>query len=116
MDKNKLYSMIIPILVSLICIVLAVNLASARSQLNSARARVAELNSQIVNFAPQISGLKMKYDEQVRIVSDSQNSLNAARNEAESAKNEAERLRSANTDLENRLNAAAAVLQIPATE
>jgi len=116
MDKNKIYSMAGPVLVTLFCIVLAVNLTSARSQLNSTRARVAELNSQIVNFTPQISGLKMRYDEQVRIVSDLQNSLNAARNETESARNEAERLRRANADLENRLNAAAVALKTPATE
>ncbi len=109
MDKNKIYSMAGPVLVTLFCIVLAVNLSSARSQLNSTRARVAELNSQIVSFVPQISGLKMRYDEEVKIVSDLQNSLNSARNEAE-------RLIRANADLESRVNAAALALKAPATE
>jgi len=109
MDKNKIYSMAGPVLVTLFCIVLAVNLSSARSQLNSTRARVAELNSQIVSLVPQISGLKMRHNEEVKIVSDLQNSLNSARNEAE-------RLIRANADLESRVNAAALALKVPATE
>ena len=104
MEKNKAYLIAAPIVVSLICVVLAVNLVTANSRLNAERAKVAELNTQIVNFVPQLSGLQARYDEQVRIVRDLQNSLDAARREAQI-------LRAANSDLEARLNAASAALQ-----
>ncbi len=102
MDKNKLYLIVAPAVVSLICIVLAVNAASLGSQLNAETAKVAELNAQVANLGTQLAN----QDDQARIINDLQSSLDAARRDADAARREAEGLRTANSDLEARLSAA----------
>ena len=111
MEKNKVYSIVVPVVMSLICIVLAVNAVTLGSQLNAERARAAGLNTQIVNLGAQLAG----YNDQAGIINDLRSSLDAARREAET-------LRAANSDLEVRRSAQqtpvapAPVAPVPATE
>ena len=116
MEKNKAYLVVVPVVMSLICIVLAVNAVMLGSQLNAERARATGLNAQIVNLGAQLAG----YNDQAGIINDLRSSLDAARKDADAARREAETLRAANSDLEVRLSAqqapAAPVAPGPATE
>lgn len=106
MDKTKISLIVAPVVVSIICIVLAVNVGVLASQLNAERSKAEAFNSQIIELERQLSDARGRYDEQVRIARDLQYSLDAARREVENAKNEVGVLRSANADLEARLRAA----------
>ena len=125
MDKNKLYLIAAPAVVSLICIVLAVNAASLGSQLNSEREKAAGLNAQVISLGAQLTGQA----GQAGIINDLQSSLDAARIDADAARRDvdavrrdadavrrqAEALMAANSDLEARLGAQAAAL-VPVAE
>ena len=109
MKKNKAYFIAASIVVGLICIVLAVNIATLGSQLKAEKAKVGALDGQIVDFEKHLSDAQTRYNEQVRIIRDLQDSLDIVRREVET-------LRAANSDLEARLNAASAALQaLPGT-
>ncbi len=120
MDKTKIHLIIAPGVVSLICIVLAVNAAIFKTQLNAERAKTTSLNRQIVHsgaryrqvadFEAQMSDIKSRYDGLIR---DLQYSLDVARREAENAKNEADVLRAMNSDLEARLKTSLKTLENP---
>ena len=112
-DKTKIQLVIAPAVVSLFCIVLAVNAAISKSQLNAERAKTTSLNRQVVDlevrykqaagFEAQISDVKSNYDG---LIKNLQYSLDTARREADIARREADALRATNSDLERRLNVA----------
>ncbi len=91
MDKTKA----VPIVVSLICVVLAVYAVSATSELNAKRSTVTMLNAQVVDIGAQLTGTIAKYDEQVRVARDLQNSLDTTRGELNNVRAELEALRAA---------------------
>jgi len=101
MEKKKAYLIVVPVVMSLICIVFAVNAVRLGSQLNAERARATGLNTQIVNLGAQLAG----YNDQAGIINDLQSSLDAARRDTDAARREVETLRAANSDLEVRLSA-----------
>ncbi|MDP8229594.1 MAG: hypothetical protein P9L93_00650 [Candidatus Gorgyraea atricola] len=110
MDKNKLYLIAAPAVVSLICIVLAVNATSLGSQLNTERAKAAGLNTQVISLGTQLASQA----GQAGMINDLQGSLDAARRDADAARGEldaarreVEGLRAANSNLEVRLSAQA---------
>lgn len=97
MEKEKAYLIAAPIVVSLICIFLAVNLGIASSQLNTERSKAVNLNAQIANLNVRLSDVESRLD--------------TVRREAEGLRAEAESLRVANRDLTSRLNAASEALE-----
>lgn len=110
MDKTKLSLVAAPIVISIICIFLAVNVAVARSQLNAEKAIADSLRAQIVDIRGQLVEAQ-KQSETVRELRDS---LDRAQKELAAAKQEAMTLNEQKTDLEARLNSAMEALQEPA--
>ena len=111
MDKTKVSLVIAPIIVSVVCIVLAVNAVVLNAQLNKEKAKVDTLNAQIIELGSSFSDVNVRYNEQVRLVKDLQYSLEAAKRGAEEAKTEVNNLKVINADLGSRLNAALDALQ-----
>lgn len=110
-DKTKVSFVIAPIIVSVICIVLAVNAAVLSSQLNKGKAKRGILNAQIIDLEASLSDVNVRYNEQARLVKDLQYSLEATRRERDEAKIEVNNLKVTNTDLKSKLNAGLDVLQ-----
>jgi len=115
MDQEKLKSTVAPIVVSLICVVLAVHVGIANSKLNVEMVRSAQFNAEIVQLEAQLSEATAKYEKEVTFVSDLQYSFDVVRKEVDAIKIEASSLKETNTDLEARLDAAAEALN-PSTE
>ena len=111
MDKTKVSLVIGPIIVSVVCIVLAVNTAVLNSQLNEEKAKWGTLNAEVVKLGSSLSDVNVRYNEQVRIVKDLQYSLEAARRERDEVKTEVNNLRVTNADLKSKLNAGLDALQ-----
>lgn len=114
MDRVKITTIVAPILVSLICIVLAVNVGITNSKLNFEKAENARANERIIRLAAQLSNVKTGSNAQAKLVSDLQFSLDVARKETETAKQEVESLKQAKISLESRLNAASQALTVSA--
>jgi len=104
MDKTKVSLVIGPIIVSVVCIVLAVNAAVLNSQLNEEKTKLVTLNAEIVKLGPSLSDANVRYNEQVRLVKDLQYSLEATRREKDELKIEVNDLRATNADLKSKLN------------
>ncbi|MBU1061778.1 MAG: hypothetical protein KJ957_07030 [Candidatus Omnitrophica bacterium] len=88
MDKNRFYSVVIPIAMSLICIVLAVNsivsttqLQGSATQLNIEKARAVSLDRRVAELAAQLSESNIRYSEEVKRVRELQSSLDTVRKE-----------------------------------
>jgi len=104
-DKEKINLIIAPVLVSLICVVLAVNVGMAKSQLNAERAKLLTFDKKLDDLNEQLVAAKGKYNEKENIISDLQNSLQAARQETINAQTEIANLKTAVSELEGTLQA-----------
>jgi predicted nucleic acid-binding Zn-ribbon protein len=109
MEKTKIYMVIAPVLVSVICIILAVNVAIAGSQLQVEKAKVSGLNVRIEEMGAQLADA----NKRARTAQDLQVSLQAARAEIDAAKQQIASLVTENSDLMSRLDAAVNVLKAP---
>lgn len=109
MDKAKISMVIAPVLVSIICVILAVNVAIARSQLEAEKAKVTGLDSRIQDIGIQLADA----NKRARVAQDLQVSLQAARGEIDTARQQIASLNSENSDLKARLDAAMNALKAP---
>lgn len=109
MDKTKVSLVAAPILVSIICIILAVNVAVASSRLDAEKAKAAGLNARI----QELGSLLADANRRAQMSQDLQNSLNAAKVEIDGAKQQIAALSSENTDLKTRLETAMDALKTP---
>jgi predicted DNA-binding protein (UPF0251 family) len=111
MEKTKVYMVIAPVLVSVICIILAVNVAIAGSQLQVEKAKVSGLNVRLQDLGVQLADAnkraKTAYDLQV--------SLQAVRSELDAARQKIASLISENQDLKSRFETAVSALKSPST-
>ena len=105
MDKTKA----VPIIMSLICVVLAVYAVSAASELNAERSTVTMLNAQVVDMGAQLAGTVAKDDEQIRVARDMQNSLDNTRGELNNVRGELNNIRAELEALRAAAPAAAAI-------
>ncbi|MFH1854672.1 MAG: hypothetical protein ABH815_05110 [Candidatus Omnitrophota bacterium] len=116
MDKTKVSLIIAPVVVSIICIILAVNVTIAKSQMNIEKAKAVGLNNRVQELGLKLSDANMR----ARLAQDLQIALNAAKQEAAAAKQEVETVRqqitalnSENSDLKARLSTAMEALRTP---
>ncbi|MBU4312443.1 MAG: hypothetical protein KJ706_06975 [Candidatus Omnitrophica bacterium] len=86
MEKDKLNSAVTPIVVSLICVVLAMYAITSSAELNAEKARSVALNVEMINIGIQIADVKARYDEQVRVNGDLRSSLDATRRDLDVAR------------------------------
>ena len=95
MEKTKFYMVIAPVLVSVICVILALNVAIAKSQLQAEKAKATGLNARIQELGIQLAD------------------ANKARAEIDATKQQIASLVTENSDLKTRLDTAVNVLRAP---
>lgn len=111
MGKMKFSLTSAAIIVSAVCVLLAVNSAALNVRLNREKSRIGVLDSQVAQLKAELSDIKMKYNEEARFVKDLKYSLEAAKREAEDIRIKADNLEKVNRDLEARLDAGLNALQ-----
>jgi len=106
MDKNKFYSVVVPVVMSLICVVLSLKaivnssqLQAGNMQLDIQKAKVISLDKQVAQLEAKLSEVMGMYDGEVRRINKLQVSLDAAREQIAT-------LKADKSELKAKLNAA----------